>query len=84
MKAGGVLVTMGDPPDMALAAARGVRTAFLDSTPNGELLAELGKGLDQGRIKLPEILELPLSDAAEAQRRSQAGHVRGKIVLKVR
>ncbi len=84
VKAGGVLVTMGDPPDMGLAAARGVRTAFLDSTPNGELLAELGKGLDQGRIKLPEILELPLSDAAEAQRRSQAGHVRGKIVLKVR
>jgi NADPH2:quinone reductase len=84
VKAGGVLITMGDPPDTGLAAARGARTKFLDATPNGELLTRIAGDIDQGRIKLPEILELPLSEAAEAQRHSQAGHVRGKIVLKVR
>jgi len=82
VKQNGILITMGDFPDAELAAGHGIRTAFLDSTASGTLLTEIAMQIDQGRMKLPEIVELPLAEAAEAQRRSQTGHVRGKIVLK--
>ncbi len=84
VKAGGILVTMGDFPDPELAAAKGIRTVFLDSTPSGELLTQIATDIDEGRIRVPEIIELPLAQAAAAQQRSKAGHVRGKMVLKVR
>lgn len=82
VKQNGILITMGDFPDAPLATSHGIRTAFLDSTASGALLTEIAMEIEQGRMRLPEITELPLAKAAEAQRRSQTGHVRGKIVLK--
>ena len=38
----------------------------------------------QGTVPLPEIVEYPLARAAEAQRVSEARHLRGKLVLRVR
>jgi len=38
----------------------------------------------QGTVPLPEIVEYPLAKAAEAQRVSEARHLRGKLVLRVR
>ena len=38
----------------------------------------------QGAVPLPEITEYPLAKAAEAQRISEARHLRGKLVLRVR
>ena len=38
----------------------------------------------QGTVPPPEIAEFPLAKAAEAQRVSEARHLRGKLVLKVR
>jgi NADPH:quinone reductase-like Zn-dependent oxidoreductase len=81
VKQGGALVTMADPPDATLAETKGIRSVFLDATPNGALLLEITQKIDRGEIKLPHITELPLAEAAEAHIRSQAGHVRGKIVL---
>ncbi len=81
VKPGGILVTMGDFPDETMAKEHEIRSIFLDATANGMLLAELTAKIERGEIALPEITELPLSEAAEAQRRSQTGHVRGKIVL---
>ena len=38
----------------------------------------------QGVVPLPEIVEYPLAKASEAQRVSEARHLRGKLVLRVR
>jgi NADPH:quinone reductase-like Zn-dependent oxidoreductase len=49
--------------------------------------AHLERVLDlvaQGAVKAPEIKILPLSEVRQAHQLSQAGHVRGKIVLQVR
>jgi NADPH:quinone reductase-like Zn-dependent oxidoreductase len=36
-----------------------------------------------GRIRPPALDVLPLAEAGEAHRRVQAGHVRGKLLLRV-
>jgi NADPH:quinone reductase-like Zn-dependent oxidoreductase len=46
-------------------------------------LSEIAKLIDSGSVKVVVETVLPLSDARRAQELSQAGHVRGKIVLKV-
>jgi NADPH:quinone reductase-like Zn-dependent oxidoreductase len=38
----------------------------------------------EGAVKVPEIQTLPLAEARQAHEQSQAGHVRGKIVLDVK
>ena len=40
--------------------------------------------VSQGTVPVPEIVEYPLADAAAAHRVSEARHLRGKLVLRVR
>jgi len=84
IRRGGWIITMGDFPNESLAKKYDVQTAFLDSTANGDFLNTLANDIDAGRIRVPETEEFALEQAAEAQEKSQGGHVRGKIVLKVR
>lgn len=49
--------------------------------PHLERVAEL---VAQGIVPLPQIREYPLAQAAEAHRVSEARHLRGKLVLRVR
>jgi len=86
VRPGGVLVSilaLSDETKRA-AEARGVRLEYVFVAPNGAQLAELARLVDAGALVPPAIETLPLAEAAEAQRRSQAGHVRGKLVLTVR
>jgi NADPH:quinone reductase-like Zn-dependent oxidoreductase len=46
-------------------------------------LREIGELIETGRFSLPVEQTFPLDQAGEAQRRSEAGHVRGKLVLLV-
>jgi len=80
---GGRLVSITGTPDQAAAAARGVKAGFVFVRPHGRQLRELTALVESGKLRPPAIAEMPLEHAAEALRRSQNGHVRGKIVLTI-
>ena len=61
-----------------------MRCKYVFVQPNGAQLRRLAGLVDAGTLRPPEIEEMKLEQAAEALERSRQGHVRGKIVLKVR
>lgn len=85
LKAGGLMVsTLHAPPAEGLEAAAGKRGAFVFVQPDAAQLAEIAALIDSGRVA-PALERLfPLREAAAAQSHSQAGHARGKIVLRVK
>jgi NADPH:quinone reductase-like Zn-dependent oxidoreductase len=46
-------------------------------------LSEIGELIDAGQFSMPVARTFPLAEAGEAQRLSETGHVRGKLVLLV-
>ncbi|HSV36395.1 MAG TPA: NADP-dependent oxidoreductase, partial [Ramlibacter sp.] len=84
LRAGGVLVAIAMPPPDPLEAERhSVRTAMVAVTPDGERLAQVARMIDAGELEVVIDREFPLAEAAEAHRRIEAGHARGKIILRV-
>ena len=83
LRRGGFLVSIVDEPSEEEAARAGVRQAFVFVSPSGTQLRRIAALVDEGKIRPPAITAMPLAQAAEAQRLSQQGHVRGKIVLQV-
>ncbi len=82
IKKGGVLVsTVG--ADEKAAAAYGVRGKSFMLISNGARLQEIGGLVDAGKITVVVEREFPLAEAKAAQELSQAGHVKGKIILKI-
>ena len=82
LRKGGVLVsTVG--ADEKAAAAHGVTGKSFMLISNGARLQEIAGLVDAGRITVVVEREFPLSEAKAAQELSQAGHVRGKIILKI-
>jgi NADPH:quinone reductase-like Zn-dependent oxidoreductase len=55
----------------------------LNVEPNSEELAEIGRLIDDKKIKVIVSHTFPLSEARKAQEQVATGHTRGKIVLKV-
>jgi NADPH:quinone reductase len=51
--------------------------------PAADSLERLNKAVEAGKIQVPIAAEYPLAQAAEAHTRLQAGHLLGKIVLRV-
>lgn len=91
MKRGGRVAPIGTliPDEAAIdpvqAQADGVDVMLtVSSFPNQpRQLRALVAALADGRLRAPDITVLPLDEAAEAHRRVQEGHVRGKILLAV-
>ncbi|MFD0777062.1 zinc-binding dehydrogenase [Streptomonospora algeriensis] len=75
------VVTIADPA----AGEHGVRFSGGgdDSAPLEEVFAEVLPLIEQGRLRLPIERTFPLEQTAQAQRFSEQGHLRGKIVLTV-
>ncbi|GAA2716712.1 NADP-dependent oxidoreductase [Actinoplanes palleronii] len=69
--------------DPGEAARRDITVSALQVQPNGAQLAELGRLLEAGTVRVRIDSTFPLADAAKAHERAAEGHLRGKLVLTV-
>ena len=83
VKKGGIIVSIVAGLDQAELDKHGIRGAALSVEPNSEELAEIGKLIDEKKIKVIVSQTFSLSEAIKAQEQVATGHTRGKIVLKV-
>jgi NADPH:quinone reductase-like Zn-dependent oxidoreductase len=84
VKKGGIIVALNDRVDPAQLDKYGIRGTSLVVQNNGDELAQIGKLIDEGKIKVTVSETLPLADASKAEEKADTHHARGKIVLKVR
>ncbi|PYI54253.1 NADP-dependent oxidoreductase [Paenibacillus flagellatus] len=70
---------VGTLVDAELAERLGAR--WLQSQRTAERLAELVELYEQGKLRIHIWKSFPMSEAAEAHREVETGHVRGKVVL---
>jgi len=61
----------------------GIHGASLSVEPNSDELSEIGKLIDEKKIKVVVSQTFPLAEAKRAQEQVATGHTRGKIVLKI-
>ena len=83
IKPKGCIVSILEQPDTALAAKFDVKALYLFVSPNGRELQQISDLISKGKVKPPEILQMPLKQAGEAQEQVRTGHIRGKIVLTI-
>jgi NADPH:quinone reductase-like Zn-dependent oxidoreductase len=81
LKRGGILVSIVQPVSQEKAAAHGVRGAFFRQNPRGDQLAQIADLVAKGRVKVHIEQVFSLTDGERP--RSQKGHTRGKIVLRM-
>ncbi len=84
LRKGGRLVSIISIPDPEEARRFDVRTAFVFVSPDGKQLRRIAALIESGAVRPPDFEVMRLAEAARAQELSRAGHVRGKIVLKIR
>jgi NADPH:quinone reductase-like Zn-dependent oxidoreductase len=83
VKKGGFIVTLVARIDQAELDKHGIRGVSLGVEPDSNELTEIGKLIDEKKIKVIVSQTFPLSEAIKAQEQIATGHTRGKIVLKV-
>jgi len=83
VKKGGMIVSLVARPKESELEKHGIRGAALSVEPNSKELAEIGKLIDDKKIRVIVSQTLALSEAMKAQEQVATGHTRGKIVLKV-
>ncbi len=84
LKRGGALYPVFiSPIDPAELERLGVTASITQVRSNGLQLAQLGRLLDAGTVRVAIDSMFPLADARKAHERAARGHLRGKIVLTV-
>jgi NADPH:quinone reductase-like Zn-dependent oxidoreductase len=83
LRKGGMVVSTVAPPSTEEARRHEATAAFFASRPDGRQLAQIRELIDFGYVRPVVETVLPLSQAKRAHEISEAGHVRGKIVLSV-
>ena len=83
LRRGGALVTMVVDAPEAKAAEHGVRAVSMLVEPNRSQLIEIGRLVDQGKVRPIVTGVFPLSRAREAYEKGLCGHNSGKSVLTV-
>jgi NADPH:quinone reductase-like Zn-dependent oxidoreductase len=84
LKKGGALISLLQPPSVEKSRRFGVRGMMCSVQPDGAQLGEIAKLIDSAKLKPVIDRILPLREARRAHELSQSGHVRGKIVLRVK
>jgi NADPH:quinone reductase-like Zn-dependent oxidoreductase len=79
----GILVTLAGPIPSDEAARQDKRGVFFTVKHNRAQLIQIGRLIDEGRLRPVVAAVLPLEHAREAFERGLGGHNRGKIVLEV-
>jgi NADPH:quinone reductase-like Zn-dependent oxidoreductase len=83
VKKDGFIVSLVARPNQAELDRHGIRGAALSVDPNSDELAEIGRLIDEKKIRVIVSQTFPLSEAIKAQEQVATGHTRGKIVLKI-
>ena len=83
LRQGGALVSLVAEPSEEQAEQHQVRAQRMLVHPDGAQLAEVSSLVEAGHLRPAIDAELPLADARKAHEMSEAGHTRGKIVLRV-
>ncbi len=84
LKPGGIIVSTLTKPDEAKARQHGARGTNFMAHTNAEQLAEIGRLIDEGKVRPFIAGVFPFDIVQAAQRRLEQGNVRGKIVLDLR
>ena len=83
VKKGGIIVSLVARPNQSELEKHGIRGEALSVEPNSGELTQIGKLIDDKKIRVIVSQTFPLSEARKAQEQVASGHTRGKIVLKV-
>jgi NADPH:quinone reductase-like Zn-dependent oxidoreductase len=83
LKKGGILVALTEEPRQDLAREKGVRATMIGVKPDGSRLADIGKLIDDGKLRPLVQAVFPLIQAKEALELSRSRHAAGKIVLTI-
>jgi NADPH:quinone reductase-like Zn-dependent oxidoreductase len=83
LRKGGILVSILKRPSPEKAATHEARGGYVFVQPNAAELAEIATLIDSGKLRPVVETVLRLPEARRAQELNQAGHTRGKIVLRV-
>jgi NADPH:quinone reductase-like Zn-dependent oxidoreductase len=83
LRDGGALVTIAAEPPEEAARKQGVRAELLIMDAGAEELEQIGDLIAAGEVHVEISETFRLDDAAAAHERSEAGHVRGKLVISI-
>jgi NADPH:quinone reductase-like Zn-dependent oxidoreductase len=83
VKKGGFIVSLVARLDQAELDKHGIHGAALSVDPSSFELGEIGRLIDEKKIRVIVSQTFPLSEAVKAQEQVATGHTRGKIVLKI-
>jgi NADPH:quinone reductase-like Zn-dependent oxidoreductase len=83
LKKGGVLVSIKGQDTDNLAPTHDVRFDWFFMDPDGAMLADLGKLIEDGKVKPVIDSTYPMDQAADAYAALKDGHAVGKIVVTI-
>ncbi len=83
LRKGGILVSIRDEPSEEKLEEHGVRAQRVLVRPEGRQLADIASLIEAGDVRPVVNAQYPLSEVNQAFAASEAGHTRGKIVLRV-
>ena len=83
LKRGGILVSTLTEPSQEKARTKAIRAMRYTCKENGGELEEIGRLIDEGKVKPKIARTYGLAEAATAQDYVEQGHTEGKVVLKI-